>query len=61
MNWGVIAVLYDGEPTDEARINFAIENAQKLSGADSGDLMIITAGHYQHQAGGTDLVRVVTL
>jgi pyruvate kinase len=60
MNWGVIAVLYDGEPTDEARINFAIESAQKLSGANSGDLMIITAGHHQ-QAGGTDLVRVVTL
>lgn len=60
MNWGVITVLYDGEPTDEARINFAIESAQKLSGANSGDLMILTSGHYQ-QAGGTDLVRVITL
>ena len=61
MNWGVIAALYDGEPTDEARINFAIESAQQLSGASSGDLMIITAGHYHQQAGGTDLVRVITL
>ena len=61
MNWGVIAVLYDGEPTDEARINFAVERAQKLSNADSGDLMILTAGHYQQSAGGTDLVRVITL
>ena len=61
MNWGVIPVLYEGQPDDDERINFAIEKAQQLSGAAEGDIMIITAGHFQQQAGGTDLVRAVTL
>ena len=61
MNWGVIPVLYKGEPDDDERIRFAIGKAQQLSGAAEGDIMIITSGHSQQQAGGTDLVRAVTL
>ena len=60
MNWGVIPALYQGEPSDDARIEFAISTIRQLVNADSGDILIITAGHYQ-QAGGTDLVRVITL
>ena len=60
MNWGVIPVLYQGEATDDARIDFAIEAARKITHVDTGDILVITAGHYQ-QAGGTDLVRVITL
>jgi pyruvate kinase len=60
MNWGVIPVLYQGEPEDEARIKFALSAIKQIANADTGDIMIITAGHYQ-KSGGTDLVRVITL
>jgi len=60
MNWGVVPVLYQGEPSDDARIAFAISVIRKLAYADTGDTLIITAGHHQ-LAGGTDMIRVVTL
>jgi pyruvate kinase len=60
MNWGVIPVLYQGEPSDFARIDFAINKAREIAYADSGNTLIVTAGHHQ-QAGGTDLIRVITL
>ncbi len=60
MNWGVIPVLYQGEPSDDARIDFAISEAKRLINTDSGDILVITAGHHQ-ETGGTDLVRVITL
>ncbi|MCW9015171.1 MAG: pyruvate kinase [Gammaproteobacteria bacterium] len=60
MNWGVIPVLYQGESSDDARIEFAISAAREIANVDSDDILIITAGHYQ-QAGGTDLIRVITL
>jgi pyruvate kinase len=60
MNWGVIPVLYQGELSDLARIEFAIAEAKQVAYADSGNTLIVTAGHHQ-QAGGTDLIRVITL
>jgi pyruvate kinase len=60
MNWGVLALLYQGEPTDDARIEFAIAGVRQLALADTGDTVIVTAGHHQ-QAGGTDLIRIITL
>jgi pyruvate kinase len=60
MNWGVVPVLYQGEPSDDARIEFAISVAKNLIITNSGDTLIITAGHHQ-LAGGTDMIRVVTL
>jgi pyruvate kinase len=60
MNWGVIAVLYQGEPDDDARIEFAISTIKELGYAGNEDTLIVTAGHHQ-QAGGTDLIRVITL
>ncbi len=60
INWGVIPVLYQGEPSDDARIEFAISETKQMVNTDSGDTLIITAGHHQ-RSGGTDLVRVITL
>jgi len=60
MNWGVIPLLYQGEPTDRARLDFAIERARTLGYLKSGDIVVSTAGQHQ-QAGGTDLIRVITL
>ena len=61
MNWGVIPVLYEGEPNDDARIDFAIDQIKQMMNADSGDILIVTAGHLQHGSGGTDLVRIITM
>jgi pyruvate kinase len=60
MNWGVIPMLYRGEPTDQARLAFAIEQAKSLSYLKAGDIVVSTAGQHQ-QAGGTDLILVITL
>jgi pyruvate kinase len=60
MNWGVIPVLYDGEPTDRRRLNFAVMRARELGYLKTGDIIVSTSGHHQ-EAGGTDLIRVVTL
>jgi hypothetical protein len=34
--------------------------SKQMTNADSGDILIVTAGHYQ-KSGGTDLVRILTL
>ncbi len=60
MNWGVIPVLYDGEPSDRKRLDFAIMRGREWGYLKTGDIVVSTAGHHQ-QAGGTDLIRVVTL
>ncbi len=60
MNWGVIPVLYQGNSEDEDRIKFAIAEISQMINADSGDILIATAGHEQ-RSGGTDLVSVITL
>ncbi len=60
MNWGVIPILYEGEPSDRARIAFAIERGRSLGYLQTGDIVVSTAGHHQ-TAGGTDLIRVITL
>jgi pyruvate kinase len=60
LNWGVIPILYQGEPSDDARVEFAINAIKELNYAGNGDTLIITAGHHQ-LAGGTDMIRVITL
>jgi pyruvate kinase len=60
MNWGVIPLLYDGESTDEAKIDFSIKNVKELGLAHDGDNVIVTHGH-DPRAGGTNLIRVVTI
>jgi pyruvate kinase len=60
MNWGVMPILYQGKPEDDKRIEFAISETRKMVNANSGDILIITAGHLQ-LSGGTDLIRIITL
>jgi len=60
MNWGVIPLLYNGEPSDDARIEFATRRASELDYVANGDIVIATAGQHQ-RAGGTDLIRVITV
>ena len=61
MNWGVIPLLYDGDSEDDsAKLEFAIDRAVELGYIEAGDVILMTAGTY-HQAGGTDLIRVLTV
>ncbi|MGR3913944.1 MAG: pyruvate kinase [Gammaproteobacteria bacterium] len=59
MNWGVLAVQYDGGGSDEDKVQFAMARAAKLGYVRRGDLVILTAGS-SHQAGSTNVIRVLT-
>ncbi|MGH8565099.1 MAG: pyruvate kinase [Gammaproteobacteria bacterium] len=60
MNWGVLPLLCAGEGNDEAKIAFAIGQAASLGYLRAGDIVVATSGHAQ-RAGGTDLIRVITV
>jgi pyruvate kinase len=60
MNWGVLPILYSGEHSDEEKIALGIQRARELGYLGSGDVIVATAGQRQ-KAGGTDLLRVITL
>jgi pyruvate kinase len=60
LNWGVLPMLYDGERSDDAKIDFAIARGRELGYVQAGDVVVATAGHSQ-KAGGTDRLRVITL
>jgi pyruvate kinase len=58
MNWGVLAMHYDGEGSDDDKIDFAISRAKEFGYVRDNDLIIMTAGS-SWQAGSTDLIRVL--
>jgi pyruvate kinase len=58
MNWGVLPILYEGDPTDDEKIQFGLERAKALGYVSEGDVIVATAGRSQ-QAGGTNLIRVI--
>ncbi len=60
MNWGVTALLYQGEGSDDARIGFGMERAKDLGYAAPGDVLVATAGRSQ-ETGSTNIIRVVTV
>ena len=60
MNWGVLAMRYDGDGSDEEKIAFAISKAKALGYVKDNDVLILTAGN-SRQAGSTDLIRVLSV
>ena len=58
MNWGVLAMHYQGSGSDDDKIEFAISRAKELGYVRENDLLILTAGS-SWQAGSTDLIRVI--
>ncbi len=58
MNWGVLAMLYEGDGTDDDKIAFAISRARELGYVKDNDILVMTAGS-SRQAGSTDLIRVL--
>jgi len=60
MNWGVQPVLYEGGADDEDKLRFATAKAKAFGYANSGDVVVATAGSHS-KAGSTDLIRVLTV
>lgn len=60
LNWGVTALLYEGERDDEAKLRFGIQRARELGYANSGDVVVATAG-VNRSTGSTNLIRVLTV
>ena len=60
MNWGVTAMLYDGERGDEEMIRFAVRRGRDLGYIRQGDVVVATAGVDQTQ-GSTNSIRVITV
>ncbi|MDD9821901.1 MAG: pyruvate kinase [Gammaproteobacteria bacterium] len=63
LNWGVFAVHYPHRRrggADEDKVRFALQRAGELGYVNAGDLVILTAGS-SHQAGSTNLIRVLTV
>ena len=59
LNWGVIAVLFEGERSDEAMIAHGIRRGRELGCIERGDVVVATAG-VNRRTGSTNLIRVVT-
>ena len=60
MNWGVLAIHYQGDGSDEDKIRFATRQGKELGYIHPDDIVIVTAGS-SHQAGSTDLIRVLSV
>jgi pyruvate kinase len=59
INWGVTAVLFEGERSDEAMIAHGIRRGRELGCIQRGDVVVATAG-VNRRSGSTNLIRVVT-
>ncbi len=59
MNWGVLAIHCDKDRTDEDKIHFAMTRAAESGYICPKDVLILTSGS-SHQAGSTNLIRVLT-
>ncbi len=60
MNWGVTATFYDGDPSDEKRIDAGIAWARARGVVHDGDLVVATAG-ISSERGSTNMIRIVTV
>lgn len=60
LNWGVFGIQYEGDGSDEDKLEFAIRTARELGHLSRGDLLILTAGS-SRQAGSTSLIRVLAV
>jgi len=60
MNWGVTAMLYEGERSDEEMVRFAVRRGRELGYIRAGDVVVATAGIDQVH-GSTNTIRVITV
>ncbi len=59
LNWGVTALLFSGEPSDEAMIDFGVRRGRELGFIQKGDVIVATAG-VSRKTGSTNMIRVIT-
>ena len=60
MNWGVTALLFEGERSDEKMIQFGVASGRERGFIQPGDVVVATAG-ISREAGSTNLIRVITV
>ena len=60
MNWGVTSVLYEGERSDAAMIDFAVGFGREIGCIHAGDVVVVTAG-LEGLPGSTNAIRVITV
>ncbi len=60
LNWGVTALRYDGDPSDDAMIRFALDRAGEQGIVRRGDVVVATAGLHR-RTGSTNVIRVMTV
>jgi pyruvate kinase len=58
MNWGVTALHYQGEQTDEAMFAFAIASGRRRGWLEAGDIVVAISGR-NRQSGSTNMIRVI--
>jgi pyruvate kinase len=58
LNWGVTAILYEGQRSDDAMIAFAIEQLRSRGHVRRGDVVVATAGISQ-APGSTNRISVI--
>jgi len=60
MNWGITAILFEGERSDDAMIQFAIRHGREIGCINPGDDVVVTAGISQ-TTGSTSSIQVLTV
>jgi pyruvate kinase len=60
MNWGITAILFEGERSDEAMVQFAIRHGREIGCINVGDDVVVTAGISQ-TSGSTSTIQVLTV
>ena len=60
MNWGVTPIRYNGGGDDEDKLSYALHEARRMGFITARDTVVVTSG-YQQTAGGTDLIRIITV
>ncbi len=60
MNWGVYSVLYKEGGSNQEKLDYALEEGKRQGYIKSQDIIVVTAGPNQ-EAGGTNMVRVLTV
>ena len=60
MNWGVTAMLFDGEGSDDQKFRFAVRRSREAGYVEPGDVVVVTAGISQ-ETGSTNMIRILTV
>jgi pyruvate kinase len=60
MNWGVYCILYTEKGDNDAKLDYALEEAKNRGYIKSQDIVVVTTGPGR-EAGGTNMVRVITV